>query len=134
MSQVYDSLGDDLARCSEWTLEDVQRRSGLELFLARDFLDQQDLSSPCLRCRIEFDYPASWAVVEMSLMRQYFPRDDCPPVITERPSNGLLTFVDGFTINQELEPGVWRCFRVCTAMEVVEVISKTAPTVSFYES
>ncbi|MDM4019481.1 hypothetical protein [Roseiconus lacunae] len=116
--------------CSgDWVLYDVRLGAGLELIVERDSASGRDLETPLPRRQIAFWNPASWAFIDMSLIAQYFPYDDCPPVLAELSRMDTQTFIPDFTVNTESHGGGWRHFRVVTHSEIVDVIAQREPEV-----
>jgi hypothetical protein len=134
MNKPRAAFGSELDRSGEWSLFDLRMCSGLELLIERDLVEGAESPLPYPRRLIKFEFPASWAFVELSLMLQYFPIDDCPPVILEMPDIGETSFIRDFSINTEAHGSRWRRFRITTAHDVLEIISQAAPIVSVVDS
>ena len=63
-------------------------------------------------------------------MNEYFPRDDCPPVLIELERMGSKTFFSDLTISTEAHGDQWRHFRVTTWSEIVDVIERSQPLIT----
>jgi hypothetical protein len=119
----------DLSKSSDWSLCDLRLGRGLELILERFFDERGNSVESTPKCRVSFCDAASWAFVDMSRMSQYFPADDCPPVVQELSTMGNRVFVGEFSINSETFGEAWRHFRITANDDVVEVIAKGAPQI-----
>ena len=126
----------EFARSVDWMLEAISIGVNLELIIEyRPFQGEDNVSDAPgrdierTRYRISFRNPAAWAFVNLSLMLQYFPECDCPPVVQEIDRDGDHVYIREFSIHKEVFGDNWRRSRLVIGDDVIEVISVDAPKI-----
>lgn len=127
----------EFARSADWLLEAISLPAGLELTLEYSPFDgalrassELGADGKRLRYRITFHHAAAWAFVDLSLMLQYYPEHDCPPVVQEVDRDGDHVFIREFSIYKEAHGDNWRRFRLTIGDDVIEVVSADRPEVT----
>ena len=125
-----ENMPPEFARSADWFLSAISIGVGLELIIEYSpFMGDAGISADpgtdakTVRYRISFRRPAAWAFVDLSLMLQYFPNHDCPPVVQEVDRDADHVYIGEFSIHKEAHGDDWRRFRVAVGDDVIEVIS-----------
>jgi hypothetical protein len=130
------SVPPEFGRSVDWLLDTISFGAGLELLIeyspfrgGAENPDRRSTGVNVPRYRISFQKTAAWAFVDLSLMLQYFPEYDCPPVVQEVDRDGDHVYIREFSIHKEAHGDNWRRFRLTIGDDVAEVISTSYPQI-----